>query len=577
MIDTLPKNQGILKYEDFFNEAPPQDALTLLVNFCKATVLGEFAGLNYRLKPKNTMYYDTSLNTQISLLFYFCGSNEDLFNKFRKIYSKFIYSKNNYSCIFTRQTCLYASEQIVNSDLKEIDGFNMQHSWENLFGYLLAVNSEITKQSDKSDDVDSKEKEVFNLETLNPKLIPLNELSIEVNPLYTPFRGHKLMEYLSNHLEFGRHFETYFSKTYGIPFDHFIYELLSMYYANNRDGLNNITNEFTGEKLDTSFYYTVEKKDVALFDELSRVFKNPKVERLISIKKYPFYKSLEGQFLLLDNILLLDKSYNQFINDFWFDSIRLIKEDATHLKYGIDYYRSVIGYFVENYSKEIFDYSFAESKHHVLKTFNELKVQHENGEIELADIYVRYTKKIFLAQVKSTGLYDDQKYSGDLNEMYRENRNQFFASFGIDQIVTSIRNLRDVVIQVDPAFPLEKNCHIFPAIIVNEKAMQTPLMAQIFNDRFNEKIPEIKPYKLIIHPLCIIHISDLEQMEDYLHDSPSEFWRILKYHFRSPEFIPPFYNSINRLNIKSNFKRTRILFEELVLKYQKTIDMSAKV
>ena len=572
-MDTLPKNQAVLKYEDFFNEAPPKSALTLIENYCKATVLGEFAGLNYRLKPKNTMYYDTSLNTQINLLFYFCGSNEDLFNKYRKLYSKFIYNKNNYSSIFTRQTCLYASEQIVNSDLKEIDGFTMKHSWEGLLLYLLAVNSEITKQSDKPSDIDSKENEVFNFETLNPKLIPLNELSIEVNPLYTPFRGHKLMEYLSNHLEFGSHFKTYFSKTYAIPFDHFIYELLSMYYANNRDGLNNITNEFTGEILDTSFYYTVKKEDVALFDELSQVFKNVKIERLISIKKYPFYKSLEGQFLLLDNILLLDKSYNQLINDFWFDSIKLIKEDATHLKYSIGYYRSVVGYFVENYSKEIFDYSFKANKYHVLKTFNELKVQKENGEIELADIYIRYTKKIFLAQVKSTGLYDDQKYSGHLNEMYRKNREQFFASFGIDQIVTSIINLRDVITQVDSAFPLERNCHIFPAIIVNEKAMQTPLMAQIFNDRFNEKILEIKLDKLIINPLCIIHISDLEQMEDYLHDSPSEFWKILKYHLRNPEFIPPFYNSINRLNIKSNFEKTRILFEKLVLKYQKTTDM----
>jgi len=577
MVDTLPKNQAILKYEDFFNKAPPKNALDLIHNYCKATVLGEFAGLNYRLKPKNTMYYDTSLDTQINLLFYFCGSNEDLFNKYRKLYSRFIYNKNNYSSIFTRQTCLYASEQLVNSRLKEIEGFTMRYSWEGLLRYLLAVNSEITRQSDQPNDIENKEKEVFNFETLNPKLIPLNELSIEVNPLYTPFRGHKLMEYLSNHLEFGSHFKTYFIKTYGITFDHFIYELLSMYYANNRDGLNDITNEFTGEKLDTSFYYTVKNEDVALFDELSQVFENTKTERLISIKKYPFYKSLTGQFLLLDNILLLDKSYNQFINDFWFDTIKLVKEDATHLKFGVDYYRSVIGYFVENYSKEIFDYSFKTDKHHVLKTFNELKVQNGSGEIELADIYIRYTKKIFIAQVKSTGLYDDQKYSGDVNEMYRKDRDQFFDSFGIDQIITTIRNLKDVITQVDPAFPLDKNCHIFPAIVVNEKAMQTPLMAQIFNDRFNEKIVALKLDKLKINPLCIIHISDLEQMEDYLHDSPPEFWRILKYHLRSPEFIPPFYNSINRLNIKSDFKKTRILFEKLVLKYQKITDISTKV
>ena len=90
MLSTLPKNHSILKYEDFFHEPPPNNPLDLLNNLCKATVLGEFAGLNYRLKPKDSMYYDTSLKTQVSLLHYFCGSNENLFNKYYAYYSKFI-------------------------------------------------------------------------------------------------------------------------------------------------------------------------------------------------------------------------------------------------------------------------------------------------------------------------------------------------------------------------------------------------------------------------------------------------------------------------------------------------------
>ena len=569
MIDTLPKNQVILKYEDFFNESPPEDPLSLIENYCKATVLGEFAGFNYKLKSKNTMYYDTSLEKQIDLLFYFCGSNQNLFDKYLKIYRKFIYNNNNYASIFTRQTCLYACEQIINSGLHQIDGFTMRHSWENLFRYLLAVNSEITKQSDEPAKGRNDERKVFNLETLNPKLIPLNELSIDINPLYTPYRGYKLMEYLSNHAELGCYFKSYIEKTYKIPYDNFIYELLSMYYANNRDGKNDITNEFTGEKLDTSFFYTVNKEHVFLFEELSKVFSNAKIERLISIKKYPFYKSSENQFLLIDNVLLLDKAYNQFINDFWFDCIKLVKEDEGHPKYSINYYRSTIGYFVETYTDEILSYCFKEAKYHVLKTYNNLKVHKGKDEIELADIYVRYNRKVFLAQEKSTGLYDDQKYTGGLNEMYRNDREKFFNSFGVRQIVESIKNLRETILEVDPTFPLDKNCHIFPAIIVNEKAMQTPLMAQIFNERFKEMMNDVKIERLIIHPLCIIHISDLENMEDHLSNFSSEFWRILKYHLRSPEFIPPFYNSINRLNIKSKFSRTSNLFEELVLKYQK--------
>lgn len=40
-------------------------------------------------------------------------------------------------------------------------------------------------------------KEIINFETLNPKMLPLNELSLDTNPIYTPYRGYKLLEYLS--------------------------------------------------------------------------------------------------------------------------------------------------------------------------------------------------------------------------------------------------------------------------------------------------------------------------------------------------------------------------------------------
>ena len=569
MINTLPKNQGILKYENFFNEPPPENILSLISDCCKTTLLGEFAYLNYKLKPKTTMYYDTSLNTQIYFLNHFCGYNRDLYDKYFKIFKKYIYSKKDYFIIFTRQTCLYASEQIINSTLEEIEGFTLKNSWEKLLCYLLAVNSMITHQTDE-DFNGNDERKTFNLETLNPKLVPLNELSIETDPIYTPYRGYKLLSYIVNHDVLGSDFRKYFDEKYKISYDQFIYELLSMYYANNRDGKNNITNEITGETLDTTFYYTVKGEDAPLFEELSKVFKSDIIERLISIKKYPFHKSSGGQFLLTDNILLLDKSYYQFINDFWFDCVRIIKDEQGNAKYNISQYRSAIGHFFENYVKEIFDYCFNKNKYHVVKMFDELKIKSENGDIELADVYVRYHKKIFVAEVKSTGFYDDQKYTGALNKMYRDNREGFFNSFGVGQIVKSITNLSAFIKQIDPGFPEDGNCHIFPAVIVNEKALQTPLMAEIFNERFNEMISELKFEKLILHPLSIIHISDLEQMEDHLQSSSSEFWRILKYHLRNQDFIPTFYNSLNRLDIKTSFKKTMTLFKELTIKYQRT-------
>ena len=561
MDNTLPRGQSILSYQDFFNLEPPGDPLSLLKGMCKVTLLGEFSALNYVLKPKTTMYYDTSLKTQWKLLHYFSGSDEQLFLKLRTLYSARVLNSKSYPLIFTRQTCLFACEQIVNSDLNEVEEFTLEKSWLKLFQYILAVNSEITKQTNVVPDNPQ------SLEELNPQMLPLNELSIECNPLYTPFRGYHLLRFFAEHPELGQPFAEYFSSTYDVPYDHFVYELMSIYYANNMDGVNNLTNPLTGEDIDTSFFYSVKESERSLFDALSESFENEKTERLITIKKYPFYRSANHKYLLIDNILLLDKSYSQFINDFWFDCVRNLKNAQGKNLIDIRKYRSEIGVFLESYVGMILDHSFGHSKDKVIKLFDELKIKSGNNEIEITDVYLRYKKQVFIAEVKSTGLYDEEKYSGDINQLYKNERENFFASFGVDQIVRCISSLKVEVPQIDPDFPSDSRCHIFPAIIVNEKAMQTPFMAEIFNARFKELMVDVQADNLVIYPLSVIHVSDLEHMEDYLHLRPMEFWNLLRFHLRFPAFIPPFYNTLNIKDVRPNFAKVMELFEKLIGKY----------
>lgn len=65
-MNTLPKTQLILGYKEFFNSEAPSDRLSILNGICKRSIVAEFAGLNYRLKPKTSKFYDTSLATQIN-------------------------------------------------------------------------------------------------------------------------------------------------------------------------------------------------------------------------------------------------------------------------------------------------------------------------------------------------------------------------------------------------------------------------------------------------------------------------------------------------------------------------------
>lgn len=236
--------------------------------------------------------------------------------------------------------------------------------------------------------------------------------------------------------------------------------------------------------------------------------------------------------------------------------------------FDIKKYRSIIGYFFESYVRDTIEYCFAKSKHYKLKLFDDLKIAQKSGEIEIADLYLRYDRKVILGQVKSSSIYDNEKYGGNVEAFYKNNRSSFFESFGVDQLVNSILKLENHITDVDLGFPVGQPYKIFPVLIVNEKALQAPLMGEIFQNRFLELMQEFKNMKTHVYPLSIIHISDLENIQEFLYEKPNEIWNLLKYHCRYPEFIPPFYNSIYRRDIRANYKRSVKLYEELIVKYQ---------
>lgn len=544
-MNTISKATLILGFKEFFNHEPPEDRLSILAGICKRNLIAEFAGLNCRLKPNNSRYYDTSLETQIKELEYFCGIDPALHKHYAAIADKFTKNKKEYPLIFTRQTCMYALEEIIQSDLPVIEGFSMAkvEVWNSIFKYILSVNTAITAIEEGND-------EIVNFETLNPKMLPLNELALDTDPFYIPYRAHSLFEYLSSNNEIKEHFENYLNTNYNLTFEKYIYEVLRMYLANRH------------ENSSLNFAYNVTApKDLHLFEIFSQRFKSAEVHKLLSIRKYPFYKSREGSFILSDNILLLDKLYSQFINDFWFDYLKNVGA------WNIKKYKSTIGYFFEFYVKGIIDYAFKNAKYYVVRQFQELNISYQGNQIEIADLYIRYNSKVLIGQVKSTTLYDTEKYSGNLDQFYKSKREEFFASFGVNQLVQSIKLLNEAIPNVDNKFPYNKALKVFPVIIFNEKALQTPLMANVFQERFLELMKDFQSNKIYVYPLSLVHISDLETIQDLLNKNPGEFWELLKYHCRFPKFMPPFYNSIHRKDIRPEHKRTMALYENLIPKF----------
>jgi hypothetical protein len=315
--------------------------------------------------------------------------------------------------------------------------------------------------------------------------------------------------------------------------------------------------------MDTSFLYFDSHNKVDIFRSLNKFIPNDSPERLLTIKKYPFYQYASGKFVLVDQALLVDKCYNQFINDFWFDKVKNILDKDGNKLFTIRKYRGVIGEFVEQYVSAIFKKMFSKRKHYAVKTTDELKVKTGKKEIELSDIYIRVNKDIFIAEIKSTGIYDEEKFSNDLDGFYKGNRDAFFKSFGIDQLLTAIKNLDEFGPLIDSQYPKQKKVKIYPAIIVNEKAMQTPLMAHIFNSRFNEQIATVKSANKHIFPLSLIHVSDIEQLDGHVSDNPSLFWKILDNHRKNDKFIPPFYQTLSGMGVFATYESIESTLQEI--------------
>jgi len=575
MKGTLPKSQLIIGYKKFFGYDPPEDRLSLLNGASKDHLIMEIASLNFQIKPNRTLYQDTTLETQTKILKHFFLYDEVLLKKYAINYGRFIKSKHEFGLLITRSSCLFAMEEIVQSSLPIIDEFNMSTGWEKLFAYLLAVNSEITKYKETSESLESdggsvipNDSDDIPLEIVNAKLLALNELALSIDPIYTPYRGYHLCKYFIEETELAMDLMDYFKSVFNVEWEQYFYEILGLYIANNVHGESNIIHPITGVVIDTSFHYTINKKDEFFFSAFAKVFPNSKIHTLISIKKYPLFHYFDDKYILFDNQLIIDKSYNQLINDFWFDIVKQLKDNKGLFLYTIDSYRSVIGMFFESYLKILFIDLLGNMKHKVLKQFEELKVRRNKDEIELADIYFRSGKRVFLAQAKTTSIYDNEKYSGELNILYKNSRDEFFTSFGLNQLVSSIENLESLVLQIDDKFPANRTYRIYPAILVNENVMQTPLMSEIFRKRFSELTTHLKSNKVTIFPLTLIHVSDIENMLDNVRGRDDLFFELLDKARANKAFAPPFYKVLQWEDIYPRHKKTRELFNYLIEKYK---------
>jgi len=488
----------ILSYEQFFGEKEPDNRLELIKKIPKDILILEIAGLNYRLKPKNRLKYDTSQKSQIDNLRYFCPIDDNLFDKYYKVYQAYTLPGNNYPIIFNRFANLFALEEIISKieSSDNNDDFTMQRTevWDSILRYLLAVNTVVVKV--KPIDSDG-----LTMENIAASSLVLNELMIEENPFFSIFFGLKLVEFLNNSVVLKTYISNYFQDFVKSDSDTFFYDIFSLVYGNESGNIF------------TDHVYSLKQPDNLLDYLSSRKIETKEISKLLNIKKSPFYKIDKNRYVLLDSGFLLTKASISLINDLWFDVVKPASENNAPIN--IKRYKGEIGIFFENYISHILANSFHFLKHPIPLFLNDLKVSISGTSIEVADLYIRQNKKILIGQIKSGSLYDNEKYSGEIDVLYKNNRTKFFEDFGIQQLLDSIKHVLKYYNKFDPSLPANKKITFYPVLIVLEKAFQTILFSNLFKLRFAELVKELTIKNHNIKSLAIIHLSDVEIFKEF--------------------------------------------------------------
>lgn len=576
-MNSIPKSRVVVGFHDFFANEPLPDRLSLIRAIGKKNLIGEISGLNYRLKPKDRTLNDYSVQSQDRELFYLCAGDQNMYKQYGDLARQFMRGPNDHPLLFTRQTCLFALEELLPSDIPDEGDWRQVGARDAFLKYLLAVNTVVAdirkdNREETTDDIASDVVLVANdqplsFEDINARIIAFNELVTGSDQIFIPYRALSFLQFMTTHPDFGKFAKNLIQEGFGGDYRQFIFDLLSIYVANNPDGGNNIVDANTGLPIDTSFIYYPKASTIHLFKSLSGIISNNDPEKLLSVRKFPFYDAGNDTFYLMDNTFLIEKLYSQFINDLWFDVVKNEVNEQSKPIYKVSFYRSAIGDFFEQYVNGRFRYMFETVKHAKLRTFNELLYIEKKQQKEFTDVYLRYNNRVFLGEAKSTGIYDKEKYSGDLDQFYRAGREAFFNAFGLEQIVNAVKKLKELAGIFDNGFPRKGQLRIYPALIVNEKTLQTPLMAQVFNNRFQEMVADMDKTGIKLSPLTILHISDLETMQGEIRKDHKIFWKLLDKHASNSVFMPPFYHTLNLGKVKADYDLPKIAIHELITEF----------
>lgn len=531
----------IIKYSRFYQRKIPKTPLKLIEHLPKAEIILTFAKINTLLQPQGYGNVDDSLETQFECLKAILLPDEKNKNsEYRRRFDQYKQYIKTFKDdrIFTRGTCLYGLNEILQSDnfLKEL---KTQYVFEERIGilnYLLVCNERILEFSSKEPLLDFKKKNINFFEFFAFNQIPYNQYNIPVNNLAKLYKSSFFLKSLMQNDYTKELLENYFHTKYGLDdvkefFRIFMYSFLNIYdenlkiyhlqVPNDQKGVINILNGFCS--------------DTPIRSDQELNHSDVKTLDFLSVKKTPIYSwgSISSNnhtgFVVLDLAFLLEKMDSLLINDFWFDFLK--KQSKWNRT---DWGNFIGSKFFEPLVADIFYNALINQSDFELKMMDELKIKlPSKSEIEITDIYVRNKQKIALFEVKSNfiNMVDGYKSITTIEEFQALDIEKFYKIFGLKQMVQTIKKFHFYKQYLgDLELNLNRKVHLYPIILVNEPILSCGLFNYPLRQKFESMLMEeninMKSKEHLIWPLIIMNIEDLQELEQSLSDNETNIFKI---------------------------------------------------
>lgn len=518
----------MLKYSDFFNEDPPVDKFDLVKSIPRVELISTISAINHKIKNPISVDFNNSWRNQIKLIELIFLVHQDESNtkycaeycrKFLELYRK----EQHNIVLFTRVSCLYALNEILFSktiDHEEIPKYKFELTdLVNVFKFLLLCNIELLSYNDNyATDItlDNLGDEFF--EAFMFKEIPHNQYYYIQNPLNLFQRALFLFEYIRK--KYSKELDRFVAK-YQVKTPEEFIGVIGKYFMSSGTLPQQIH----------AFYVPHKDKDSILrlnqFSQRGQGKPNTGIKKFefLEIKKAPFYCA-QGKdhniYVLMDNGFFLEKCYDLFFWDFYFDQLA---KSGINLKTWGGY----VGIFFEEHIESLLRYSFGDQRDVVLRTTDQLLLRGK----EYADFYIRRKRQLIIGQAKRSYLPQNifkEVYS--LDDYKNIDKEKFYERFGLYQLVeTSLKEFENYAKSIDPKLPNNK-LFIYPVLLVNDPVVASPIVSFNFDKKFAKLLEEQgidrDNDKWRVNRLTVIHINELENLQQSLRDKDFRFDNFLQ-------------------------------------------------